>query len=227
MAQVHEGDTSAWQRLVGVLRRHDMQRKVLIAAAAAIALCAVCAAGIVDARGSERLVVERAEPQVETASQGETETQEGAAEEARDRAASVVVDVSGAVMDPTVVTLPEGSRVYEAIEAAGGLADDADLSALNRASVLEDGEKVYVPTVSRDSGGGSGEAPSPQESTLVNINLADVDELDTLPGIGPATAQAIVDDRTENGRFASTEDLMRVSGIGKKKFEKLAPLICA
>lgn len=227
MAQVHEGDTSAWQRLVGVLRRHDMQRKVLIAAAAAIALCAVCAAGIVDARGSERLVVERAEPQVETASQGETETQEGAAEEARDRDASVVVDVSGAVMDPTVVTLPEGSRVYEAIEAAGGLADDADLSALNRASVLEDGEKVYVPAVSQDSGRGSGEASSSQESTFVNINLAGVDELDTLPGIGPATAQAIVDDRTENGRFASTEDLMRVSGVGEKKFEKLAPLICA
>lgn len=227
MAQVHEGDTSAWQRLVGVLQRHDMQRKVLVAAAAVIALCAVCAAGIVDARGSERLVIERAEPQAKTASYGETETQEGAAEEVRDQAASVVVDVSGAVMDPTVVTLPEGSRVYEAIEAAGGLADDADLSALNRASVLEDGEKVYVPAVSQDSGRGSGEASSSQESTLVNINLAGVDELDTLPGIGPATAQAIVDDRTENGRFASTEDLMRVSGIGEKKFEKLAPLICA
>ena len=227
MAQVHEGDTSAWQRLVEVLQRHDMRRKVLIAAAAAIALCAVCAAGIVDARGSERLVVERTEPQVETASHGESGMQEGAAEEARDRAASVVVDVSGAVMDPTVVTLPEGSRVYEAIEAAGGLADDADLSALNRASVLEDGEKVYVPTVSQDSGGGSGETSSSQESTLVNINIADVDELDTLPGIGPATAQAIVDERTANGRFASTEDLMRVSGIGEKKFEKLAPLICA
>ncbi|MDM8299770.1 helix-hairpin-helix domain-containing protein [Collinsella tanakaei] len=227
MAQVHEGDTSAWQRLVGVLHRHDMRRKVLIAAAAAIALCAVCAAGIVDARGSERLVIERTDPQVETASHGEAGAGGSSAEVAGDQASSVVVDVSGAVRNPTVATLPKGSRVYEAIEAAGGLADDADLSALNRAAVLEDGEKVYVPTASQEPEGGSGEPSSSQEPALVNINLADVDELDALPGIGPATAQAIVDDRAANGRFASAEDLMRVSGIGEKKFEKLATLICA
>lgn len=227
MAQVQEGNAAAWQHLVGVLQRHGMRRKALIAAVAAVALCAVCAAGIVDARGSERIVIERADTQTGAVSQGDAEAGGGSAEVAGDQVSSVVVDVSGAVRNPTVVTLPKGSRVYEAIEEAGGLADDADLSALNRAAVLEDGEKVYVPTASQESGGGSSEPSSSQEPTLVNINLADVDELDTLPGIGPATAQAIVDDRAANGRFASTEDLMRVSGIGEKKFEKLATLICA
>ena len=227
MAQVQEGNAAAWQYLVGALQRHGMRRKALIAVVAAIALCAVCAAGIMDARGSERIVIERADTQAGTVSHGDAGAGGSSAEVAGDQVSSVVVDVSGAVRNPTVATLPEGSRVYEAIEAAGGLADDADLSALNRAAVLEDGEKVYVPAASQEPEGGSGEPSSSREPTLVNINLADVDELDTLPGIGPATAQAIVDDRAANGRFASPEDLMRVSGIGEKKFEKLATLICA
>ena len=144
--------------------------------------------------------------------------------------APLVIDVDGAVVAPGVVEVPAGSRVADAIEAAGGLAEDADVSGINRAAPLVDGEKVYVPRVGEAapaSAGASSSSDGDEESfSPVNINTASLSELDELPGIGPATAQAIIDDREENGPFASIEDIMRVSGIGEKKFENLAPYIC-
>jgi competence protein ComEA len=143
----------------------------------------------------------------------------------------VVVDVDGAVRRAGVVTLPEGSRVADAIEAAGGLASKADTAALNLAQVLIDGEQVVVPK--RGSGGqsaGSGlTAPSssgaPAAPGLVNLNTATAVELETLPGIGPVLAAAIVDWRTQNGGFTSVEQLEQVSGIGPATFAQLAPLV--
>ena len=151
----------------------------------------------------------------------------------------LIVDVSGAVKHPCVVRLKSGARVGDAIEAAGGLADDADASLINRAAKVNDGDKVSVPsindaqpqaqqgtdTVSTASGGNSGTSAS-QQNGLVNINSATAEQLDTLPGVGPSTAQAIIDDRTQNGPFSSIDDLMRVSGIGEKKFAKLKSGIC-
>lgn len=145
---------------------------------------------------------------------------------------TVTVDVAGAVASPSVVTLPEGSRVFDAIEAAGGLVADADATSINQAAILNDGMQVRVPK--------AGEAPaaagtSPLQpaaaggdagGAMVNLNSASVAELDALPGVGPSTAQAIVSDREEHGPFARIEDLMRVSGIGEKKFEKLRASIC-
>lgn len=138
----------------------------------------------------------------------------------------VVVDVAGAVATPGVYRLAQGSRVIDAVEAAGGATDDAVTSTVNLARVLQDGEQVLIPNqddteaATRQVVATNGVAPLP-----VNINTAGIEELDTLPGIGPSTAQKIVDDRERNGPFASPEDLKRVSGIGDKKYEQLAGLI--
>ena len=142
----------------------------------------------------------------------------------------LIVDVSGAVASSGVFELSAGARVQDAIEQAGGLAGDADVGALNRAAPLADGQKVYVPRqgeVVPAAGSGTGSSTGVAgASSLVNINTADEAALDALPGVGPSTAAAIIEDRNANGPFASVEDLMRVSGIGEKKFEKLKNSIC-
>ena len=144
--------------------------------------------------------------------------------------ARIVVHVGGAVVNPGVQELEEYSRVQDAIEAAGGFSDGAARDALNLARILQDGEQVVIPTEEEI-------APSVSASTeglsvasrvegRININLATADELDTLPGIGPATAEKIVADREANGPFSAIEDLKRVSGIGDKKYAELADSIC-
>ena len=146
----------------------------------------------------------------------------------------VYVDVGGAVVTPGVYRLREGARVAQAIDAAGGLTPEADAAGLNRASKVVDGQKIYVPhvgeqqTVSDVAGSGPGEASvgASVASDLVNINTANAAELQTLSGIGPSMAQSIIDERTQNGPFASIDDLMRVSGIGEKKFAKIKDCIC-
>lgn len=129
----------------------------------------------------------------------------------------IFVDIGGAVKNPQVVKLPEGSRVEDAIKAAGGLTDKADLTDINRAAFLEDGEKVYIPEVYEE---GETSGSMSQEDNRVNINTADSDELQKLNGIGPATAEKIIDYRDEHGRFSNIEDIKNVSGIGDKTFEK-------
>lgn len=140
----------------------------------------------------------------------------------------VFVHIDGAVVAPGVYEMT-GSlpRVNDAVMAAGGLAGDADTSALNLAAVLSDGEKIYVPRQGEvvagqaSSGAASGSDVGASSSGVININTATAEELDSLPGIGPSTAAAIVEDRERNGPFANPEDLMRVSGIGEGKFSKL------
>ena len=130
------------------------------------------------------------------------------------------------------MTLHEDTQLFaDAIEAAGGLAIDADCTTLNQAQLLQDGQKVYVPKEGEIDASGALVDSSTQEAgqaatTLVNINTATLEELDALPGVGPATAQAIIDDREANGPFASEEDIMRVSGIGEKNYETLKGSIC-
>lgn len=147
----------------------------------------------------------------------------------------IAVYVSGAVANPGVYDLPEGSRVNDALAAAGGMRDDAAADAVNLARKISDGEQIAVPTEDQAASGSfasSADAPSASsgaggaEKSVVNINTATVEELDSLPGIGPATAQAIIDEREANGPFSSVQDIQRVSGIGEKKFEKLEGSIC-
>ncbi|MGV8082836.1 MAG: helix-hairpin-helix domain-containing protein [Coriobacteriia bacterium] len=162
------------------------------------------------------------------------ETAEASAE-AADEAASetkekgtIWVHVVGAVVSPGVYEVAAGSRVITAIEAAGGLSADAASAGVNLAAALSDGEQIVVPTQEEyrapqasASAGGSSASSGP-----VNINTADAALLDTLPGVGPSTAQKIIADREANGPFKSTADLGRVSGFGDKKLAQLEGLIC-
>lgn len=144
-----------------------------------------------------------------------------------DEPATVCVHVDGAVAVPGVYVLPEGARANDAVVAAGGLVEGADTSGVNLAAPVADGEKVHVPLEGEASAPGASPGGA-REGTggPVNINTAGVEELDELPGVGEATARAIVEDREQNGPFSTPEDLMRVSGIGEKKFERLQGLIC-
>jgi competence protein ComEA len=151
--------------------------------------------------------------------------------------ARYVVHVDGAVAAPGVVCI-EGQdvRVFDAVEEAGGLLDDADTSSVNLAERLVDGAKIHIPhegdeepveaPVAAGQAQTSGATGIGEAVSLININTASESELQALPGIGEVMARTICDDRTKNGPFASCEDLMRVSGIGEKKFERVRGLIC-
>lgn len=141
-----------------------------------------------------------------------------------DRKASLKVHVAGAVTRPGLYDLEEGSRVSDAIALAGGPAADAMLDEVNLAARLKDGQKIMVPQrgqVASLEGGAT--APSGQQT--VNVNTADAQLLDSLPGVGPSLAARIVDHRRKNGPFSSLEDLDSVEGIGPSKLESLKDLV--
>ncbi|MDC7719883.1 helix-hairpin-helix domain-containing protein [Priestia megaterium] len=138
----------------------------------------------------------------------------------------VMVDIKGAVQKPGVYQLPKDARVKDALAQAGGATKEADLRQLNLASKLQDEMAVYIPAAGEEippsspvssisSSGTSNDQP------LVNINTANTDELQTLNGIGPSKASAIISYREENGLFQTVEDLGQVSGIGEKSLEKI------
>ncbi|MEG0918474.1 MAG: helix-hairpin-helix domain-containing protein [Anaerovoracaceae bacterium] len=135
---------------------------------------------------------------------------------------SVVVDIGGAVNNPTVVELNQGARVEDAIEAAGGLTKNADVETVNRAAVLTDGEKILIP----DKSNALKKKDKELTDSKVNINTANEKELDTLPGIGPSIAKKIIDYRDSNGAFAAIEEIKDVSGIGDKSFNEFKKDIC-
>ncbi len=140
----------------------------------------------------------------------------------------LVVHVAGAVVQPGVLRLPLGSRVIDAIDAAGGLAPTADGTRINLAAPVADGERVYVPAVGEATPaviGPSGPSGDGAPAGPLDLNTADEAALDALPGIGPATAKAIVEHRTKIGRFTSVDQLLDVRGIGEAKLEELRPLV--
>lgn len=140
----------------------------------------------------------------------------------------VLVHVLGAVRRPGLVRLPQGSRVADAIDAAGGLTGSAEPGELNLAAVVPDGAQVVVGTRSKPGGevraavgdGGGGTATG---SGTVSLNTATLQQLDTLPGVGPVTAQKILDWRAEHGRFTAVTELQEVDGIGPKTYADIAP----
>ncbi|MGW7415302.1 helix-hairpin-helix domain-containing protein [Streptomyces sp. NPDC054863] len=147
--------------------------------------------------------------------------------------AVVVVDVSGKVRQPGVHRLPAGSRVADALRVAGGVKTGVDTGGLNRARVLTDGEQVVVggpapppPDAGSGPGTGSGAGAGGVPSTgPLSLNSATVEQLDTLPGVGPVLARHIVDYRTQHGGFRSVEELREVNGIGDRRFTDLQNLV--
>lgn len=147
----------------------------------------------------------------------------------------VVIHVVGEVNSPGVVTLEEGARIIDAINAAGGKTEEADLSKINLAYVVEDGTQIYIPRInenlnqveliSTEAGQSvvinNSNINEEENNTKVNINTANKEKLETLPGIGETTAQKIIDYREQNGKFTKIEDLQNVSGIGEAKFNSL------
>ncbi|MGQ0433647.1 MAG: helix-hairpin-helix domain-containing protein [Microthrixaceae bacterium] len=141
----------------------------------------------------------------------------------------LIVHVAGAVVHPGVHELPAGSRVDDAIAAAGGLTLEADGGRINLAAPVSDGERIYVPKVGEDAPpvavGSSPVGGGTAAGGVVNLNQADVAALDALPGIGPATAAAIIEHRDRIGRFTSVDQLLDVRGIGEAKLEQLRALV--
>ncbi|MFC9246424.1 helix-hairpin-helix domain-containing protein [Streptomyces sp. NPDC057136] len=153
----------------------------------------------------------------------------------------IVVDVSGKVRRPGIQFLPPGSRVADALRAAGGVRGGADVTGLNRARVLTDGEQVVVggpagpwstggsggggPGGGGAGGGGAGTAGATGPVAPLSLSTATVEQLETLPGVGPVLAQHIVDYRAEHGGYRSVDELREVNGIGDRRFEDLQPLV--
>ena len=149
----------------------------------------------------------------------------------------IIVYVCGAVKENKVVTLKENSRICDAIDAVGGLNKDADLTNINLAYILEDGEKIYIPKKGEEILNNS--SPTSQTSSYstssssytknnkININKATQTELETIPSIGPSTALKILNYREKNGKFSKIEDIKNVSGIGNAKYEKIKDYIIA
>jgi competence protein ComEA len=137
----------------------------------------------------------------------------------------VVVDVTGQVRRPGIATLPAGSRVIDALKAAGGVRRGVDRVSINRARLLVDGEQIVVGGATPPGVAASATSSAPAGSTLVNLNTADEATLETLPGVGPVTAQSIMTWREENGGFRAVDELLEVSGIGDATLARLAPYV--
>lgn len=215
------------------VRRAQSIKTVAICVAGAV--LAVALALIVPHIGASGMVINQGIAPVEATSDGAAKSGANVAENSVSTVTKLIVHIDGAVMLPGVYELTDGSRVNDAIELAGGLTSEADTTTLNLAAKLTDGQKVTVPRIgesvvsSGDGGVASGQSLDSSVSEaggLVNINTATAEELDTLPGVGPSTAATIIQDREQSGPFTSIEDLMRISGIGEKKFAKLKDYIC-
>lgn len=163
------------------------------------------------------------------------------AEDKNEKDNIIIVHITGAVKKTGIVKLIQGARIYDAIEMADGSLEEADLSKVNLAYILEDAQKIYIPFkgeinenseeqeyITSDFGNTSGiiQNTNKGESEKVNINTANQTELETLPGIGTATAEKIIDYRNKNGKFNSIEDIQNVKGIGQSKYENIKENIC-
>jgi competence protein ComEA len=201
----------------------EISRSQLVAYVAFAIL--VVALGVRFMRGQKPASAGAAAPAVAPGS-AERSPGDGAVRVSRAPAAGAVVHVAGAVQAPGVYRLPAGARVQDAVRRAGGAKPRADVNAINLAAKVVDGQQVVVPSrgsgagavpTAAPAGGGAASAPGPP----ISLNNATAEQLDTLDGVGPATAQKIIAWRTQHGGFRSVADLGQVPGIGPKKLAAL------
>lgn len=211
---------------------HRKKRK-LFCMVVVLILLMFAGCGSKEDKSEETVVLLDEESEKETASEEEAEQKSAKEEETKNQQKTetemIVVYVCGEVQKEGVVTLPAGSRIYQAIEMAGGVTEEAEASWLNLAEVLTDGVRIYVPGKEEVSEGelaipeGTGNSTGISEASdgLVNLNQASKEELMTLPGIGEAKAEAILQYRTEHGTFSSIDEIKNISGIKDGVFEKI------
>ena len=228
---MHDRLPPALQGSVGLTSTHLTVVALVVAAALGVA-----AWWAVRADGGEIVVPATATSMTDSATELVVVPEEapapavGVAQQSANDSAVVVVDVAGKVRRPGIVTLPIGSRVIDAIEAAGGARRAVNLTVVNLARLLVDGEQIVV-GIPAPAGVAAPAASLPGVGTaavpaaLVNLNSATETDLDTLPGVGPVTAAAILEWRTENGAFTSVDELLEVSGIGDATLADIAPFV--
>lgn len=208
------------RNLKGELKSH----KKLIQAAVVILAIAAAVLFYAAKEKSDTIDLSSAEKQSSSEEKTAAETQ-----------SEVYIDIDGAVKEPGVYKVKSGSRIFEVIEKAGGLTAKADTLTINQADRVKDGQKITIPrkgeagdTASSQDPGSAAEGTGTSSASsggLININTADSNELQQITGVGPATAEKIIQYRSENGAFRSKEDLKNVSGIGEKTYQKMEPMI--
>ncbi len=173
----------------------------------------------------EEIKIDDANPgtaETDLAAQSETEDTQGGQ-------GRIYVDIGGEVEMPGVYEVSEGTRLFQVIERAGGLTEDADIDEINRAETVFDGQKIMIGAKGEASGsagsGGETNASNYEEERKININTADSVQLQSIPGIGPSKAERIIEYRQSNGRFKTIDDIKNISGIGNKTFESIKEYI--
>lgn len=224
---MRDDETDPLDQLSPSARRAPRRTRVAVGAAIVCFVIAVAAAALLSSGGggAGRLIGDPSPG-------GESSATGGASAGADASGATLLVHVLGAVARPGLVELTDGARVVDAIAAAGGLAADADPSGVNLARAVADGEQLTVPVVGQaapsgpgESAGGAGATGGSPGDGLVHLNTATLADLDTLPRIGPALAQRILDWRDANGPFTGVDQLREVAGIGEATFAGLVDLV--
>lgn len=216
----------------------EKNKKTFVFAAIVIGLCAIAGVKIFESEGNARYEITQSE-EIEKESTDPKQSNDTSQNTNNSQTTEVTVYISGAVKTEGVVTMSSEDRLSDAIKVMGGIVEGADMNAINLAEKLVDGKHYVIPKqgeqipVDVNAGGGSTSGATQTsggnaqgQGGLVNINTATLEQLDTIPGVGEATANKIITYREENGGFKSIEDLKNVKGIGDKKFEDMKSSIC-